>query len=49
MVGHKLPLPPDWDRVNVSETLGKATALPALLLITPQIHSGKALSYVIIM
>ena len=34
MVGHKLPLPPDWDRVNVSETLGKATALPVLLFIT---------------
>ena len=32
MVGHNLP-PPDWDRVNVSENLGKAAALPALPLI----------------
>ena len=28
-------LPPEGDRVNVSENLGKAAALPALLLITP--------------
>ena len=26
---------PDWDRVNLSENLGKAAALPALPLITP--------------
>ena len=31
------PPPPDGDRVNVSENLGKPTVLPALPLITPQI------------
>ena len=32
MGGHNLP--PGWDRVNVSENLGKAAVLPALPLIT---------------
>ena len=49
MFGITCPSPLIENRVNVSETLGKATALPVLLLITPQIYSDKALSYVIIM
>ena len=32
------PPPLDWDRVNISENLGKAAALPALPLITPLVH-----------
>ena len=32
---HNLPLPTDRDRINVSENLGKAAALPAFSLITP--------------
>ena len=35
MVGYDLPPTPGWDRVNISENLGKAAALPALPLITP--------------
>ena len=37
MGGHNLPPPPNWDRVNISENLGKAAALPALPLNTPLI------------
>ena len=33
MVGYNPPPPLDWDRVNVTENLGKAAALPALPLI----------------
>ena len=35
MVGLNLSPSPDWDRVNVSENLSKAAALPALPLIMP--------------
>ena len=35
MIGHNLPPSPDWDRVNASENLGNAAALPALPLIAP--------------
>ena len=34
---------PDSDRINVSENLGKAAALPALPLITPMICIVKLL------
>ena len=33
MGGYNLPPSPGWDRINVSENLGKEAALPALPLI----------------
>ena len=41
MGGHNLP--PDRDRINISENLGKAAALPALPLITSMTFIDKRL------